>query len=109
MTVEPPPKHPAAVTPAGAQIRRRPGQQQIQPDLRQIGVAIRMGVVRYLHHPDHRNHHPHIPQPADNQAGMRPAKCPRRSGDGQQQPTARPPARAAGSLRDRINTRHPEG
>ena len=34
-------QHHAAVTPAGAQIRRRPGQHQIQPDLRQIRVTIR--------------------------------------------------------------------
>ena len=78
-------QHRAAVTPAGAQYRR-PGQRQIQADLRQIGVAIRMGVIGHLHNPDHRDHHSQIPEPADHEPGMRPAKCPGRPGYGQQQP-----------------------
>ena len=91
-------QHHAAVTPAGAQIRRRPGQQQIQADLRQIGVAIRMGVVGYLHNPDHRDHHPQIPEPADHEArdasGERP--MPLRIWPAAT-PVPRPPARAADS------------
>ncbi len=79
-------QHQAAVTPAGAQIRRRPGQQQIQADLRQISVTIRMGVEGYLHHPDHRDQHSQIPEPANHETGMRLAKGPCRSGYGQQQP-----------------------
>ena len=62
-------QHHAAVTPAGAQFRRRPGQQQIQADLRQIRVTIRPRLQSHLNNPDHRHQHDQIPQPAGQKTG----------------------------------------
>ena len=77
-------QHHAAVTPAGAQIRRRPGQQQIQADLRQIGVAIRPRLRAHLNNPNHRHQHDQIPQPADQKIGTPPQDKNTRGNAGQQ-------------------------
>ena len=59
--------HPATIGPRRGDLRRSPGQGQIQPDLRQVGVAVGHSVPSNLHQTDHRHEHPQIPKPADQQ------------------------------------------
>ncbi len=63
-------QHQSAMTPAGPQTSHRPGQGEIQPDLRQISIAIRICLASDLDQPDHRHQHSQIPQPADQQIGL---------------------------------------
>ncbi len=74
----------AAAAPAGREIRCRPCQHDVQADLGEVGVAVRMGIVGDLHDPDHRDHHPQVPEPADGQIGMVPSEGERRPGQGRE-------------------------
>jgi len=78
-------QHHAAVTPAGAQIRRRPGQQQIQADLRQIGVTIRPRLSAHLNDSNHRRQHDEIPPPAGHKTGATTTQDKNASGNAGQQ------------------------
>ena len=65
--------------PARAPIRHRPSQQQIQADLRQIGVAIGVRELAHANNADHRNEHSQIPTPARQKPGALSPACINRS------------------------------
>ena len=75
-----------AVTPAGAQVGRQPCHQEIQADLRKIGVTIRSRLISHLNNPDHRPEHDEIPKPAGHEIATTPQeKNARRNSDQQDQ------------------------
>ena len=81
---------------------RSPNQRDVQADLRKIRVAVGAGVGAEGNDLKHGKQHSHVPEPADKQIGVRPARRSRRPRDrDQQSQPRRRPARPAGLPRDR--------
>ena len=78
------PHSPAAGRPTPTGVGRRPDQGDRQPDLRQVGEPVGLVSRSDLHQPDHRHHHPQIPEPADQQIGTLSSPNNSRRGDGGQ-------------------------
>ena len=70
-------------------VRRGPDQRDRQPNLRQVGESIGLGLAAKLHQPNDRHQHPDVPQPADQQVRALPPPPQRRRRDGGQQQDGR--------------------
>ena len=66
------PKGRAARMPFRAPLRRQPRHRHINPNLRQVGVAIGMGLVAHLDDSHHRQQHHQIPEPSHQQPRLLP-------------------------------------
>ena len=60
-------KGPTAIGPRTGRLRDAPGKRHVEPDLRQIRVAVGHRLIAHLHQPDHGHQCPKVPEPPKEQ------------------------------------------
>ncbi len=60
-------ERPTTIRPSAGHVRGAPGKRHVEPDLRQIRVAVGHRLVAHLHQSDHRHQGPKVPEPAEEQ------------------------------------------